>query len=389
MENNILSINDNKITIKTIDLVDIINQFREIENNITLKNSKHTKPITHDNLMKKIKKEIKVMKENGINSLVMFNESTYINSRGKTYLCYELNRDGMLQILNSESTLVRYKTIEYINKLEEDKKQLLEDNNGLYEIATNDKDVAERKYNADKIRFGWKSIRTLLEQCTYKDIEDTVSEIIDFHTNILKKKDRVYNYSSLDKTAYKQAIRTRCDDILSNIYNSCNDGTLRTVVKEIQENTLRSKLQTVNRKNAQIIGNLKEKIDNIYPRQSEFIVVNTHGFSNNYMYEYKNGRTVKTTAYCSWINNFPYDDIPDITYWDDVDFYKPIEMFINYTAKESYDIRNFDKSFIDMIFNNIYGVDDNIVQCVHSQRVGTVTNYTDGKVGFFIRNIKE
>ncbi len=46
-------------------------------------------------------------------------QSLYIDSQNKKQPCYLLNRDGMLQMLNSESALVRYKTIEYINKLED------------------------------------------------------------------------------------------------------------------------------------------------------------------------------------------------------------------------------------------------------------------------------
>ena len=105
-----LSTNKNE-TIKSNELVEIINQFREMEGGKA--------ELQHDDFMKKIKKEIETLKKLKINSLGNFSESTYINSRGKVYDCFELTRDGMLQMLNSESALVRYKTIEYINKLEE------------------------------------------------------------------------------------------------------------------------------------------------------------------------------------------------------------------------------------------------------------------------------
>jgi hypothetical protein len=54
------------------------------------------------------------------NILPIFYEDNY----GRKQKCYELNRDGMLQMLNSESVLVRYKTIEYINQLENTIKQV-------------------------------------------------------------------------------------------------------------------------------------------------------------------------------------------------------------------------------------------------------------------------
>lgn len=44
----------------------------------------------------------------------------YEDKKGEKRPCYSLNRDGMLQMLNSESALVRFKTIEYINSLEDE-----------------------------------------------------------------------------------------------------------------------------------------------------------------------------------------------------------------------------------------------------------------------------
>lgn len=111
--NNLMEI---KNTIKSTELVEIINEFRKEEGNNV--------EIRHDSFMEKIKKEIKILESLNINSLQNFSESTYVNSRGKEYPCYELNRDGMLEMLNSESAYVRYKTIEYINKLEEENKNI-------------------------------------------------------------------------------------------------------------------------------------------------------------------------------------------------------------------------------------------------------------------------
>lgn len=69
--------------------------------------------------MEKIRKEIETLKSLGLKGEQNFLPSSYINSQNKNQPCYELNRDGMLEMLNSESAFVRYKTIEYINKLEE------------------------------------------------------------------------------------------------------------------------------------------------------------------------------------------------------------------------------------------------------------------------------
>ena len=98
-------------TITSMELVTIINEFRKAE-------CEDYTELKHDNFMKKIRKEVETLKFLGIKGDVNIYASSYINSQNKEQPCYVLNRDGMLQMLNSESTFVRYKTIEYINKLE-------------------------------------------------------------------------------------------------------------------------------------------------------------------------------------------------------------------------------------------------------------------------------
>ena len=109
---NNLSILENKhLTITSVELVEIINQFRELE--------KGRAELQHKTFIEKIRNEISVLESLGIRGEQNFKQSSYINSQNKQQPCFELNRDGMLQMLNSEAALVRYKTIEYINKLEE------------------------------------------------------------------------------------------------------------------------------------------------------------------------------------------------------------------------------------------------------------------------------
>ncbi|SCJ98930.1 Phage anti-repressor protein [uncultured Clostridium sp.] len=115
-EGKMVVLENGELKIKSTELVDIINDFRKVESETT--NSKYVE-LRHNDFMTKIRKELEVLKLLGIEGERNFSQSTYINSQNKVQPCFELNRDGMLQMLNSESALVRYKTIEYINKLEE------------------------------------------------------------------------------------------------------------------------------------------------------------------------------------------------------------------------------------------------------------------------------
>ena len=115
-EGKMVVLENGELKIKSTELVDIINDFRRLESEIT--NSKYVE-LRHSDFMTKIRKEIEILKSLEIGAERNFSFGSYRDKQNQERPCFELNRDGMLQMLNSESTLVRYKTIEYINKLEE------------------------------------------------------------------------------------------------------------------------------------------------------------------------------------------------------------------------------------------------------------------------------
>ena len=104
-------------TILSTNLVTIINEFRKIESEAN--EGKKYIELKHKSLMEKIRKELETLKILGLNGGQNFLPTSYKDIQGKIQPCYELNRDGMIIILNSESTIVRYYTIEYIKSLEE------------------------------------------------------------------------------------------------------------------------------------------------------------------------------------------------------------------------------------------------------------------------------
>ena len=112
MKNELLNIKlSDKGTIKSTELVEIINSFRAIEGKTEL---------LHKNFMRSIRTEVVTLKLLGIDTGYKFVLSSYINKQNKKQPCFELNGDGMLQMLNGESALVRFKTIEYIRNLEKE-----------------------------------------------------------------------------------------------------------------------------------------------------------------------------------------------------------------------------------------------------------------------------
>ena len=110
-----------EIRITSVELVEVINEFRKLESDTTGK--KYTE-LLHKDFMKKIRTELETLKTLGLGGERNISPSSYINSQNKEQPCYSLNRNGMLEMLNSESILVRYKTVEYINKIEEENRNL-------------------------------------------------------------------------------------------------------------------------------------------------------------------------------------------------------------------------------------------------------------------------
>ena len=109
-------------TILSTNLVTIINEFRKVESETN--EEKRFIELKHKDFMKKIRKEDETLKTLGLDGGRNFSPTSYKDIQGKIQPCYELNRDGMIIILNSESTIVRYYTMEYIKKLEEKLKQV-------------------------------------------------------------------------------------------------------------------------------------------------------------------------------------------------------------------------------------------------------------------------
>ena len=104
-------------TILSTNLVTIINEFRKVESETN--EEKRFIELKHRDFMKKIRKEDETLKTLGLNNERNFSLVEYIDKKGEKRPCYELNRDGMIIMLNSESAIVRYYTMEYIKSLEE------------------------------------------------------------------------------------------------------------------------------------------------------------------------------------------------------------------------------------------------------------------------------
>ena len=125
-------------TILSTNLVTIINEFRKVESETN--EEKRFIELKHKDFTKTIRKEDETLKTLGLDGGWNFSPTSYKDIQGKIQPCYELNRDGMIIMLNSESTIVRYYTMEYIKRLEEKLKQVTKEvkhyEKKLYDYST-------------------------------------------------------------------------------------------------------------------------------------------------------------------------------------------------------------------------------------------------------------
>ena len=218
-----ITLNENGF-ITSVDLVDIINYFRAIE--------KTKAVLQHKDFMKKIKHELKVLESLDLGER-NFSLGSYTDKQNQKRPCYLLNKDGMLMMLNSESTIVRYKTVEYINELEEQLKNAKEDKEQLYNVAVSDKELEQRQYEADKVKYALRNVKSLLLDCDYTNLESTVNKILEVQTG-LDKKDRYEYYRNMNDTEYKQYVRNYVKNKLNDVMISKPDIMLTIVAKTIQ-----------------------------------------------------------------------------------------------------------------------------------------------------------
>lgn len=278
----------------------------------------------------------------------------------------------------------------YFIAMEREVTLLREENKKLYDVATSPKELKEREYEANKIRYSLRNVKQLLLDANYSTLEETINTIINVHIN-LRKEDRYKYYKEMSTTEYKQHIREFVYNKLGEAMQiKClEDNLYTTVAFKVRDNLSRKLLETHRRATSKYINNINKELSSYKEKfdipTEELFFIPVHGFSCNYMYQ----NNKRTSAYNKWIAEFPKDIIYKELLEDmGVDFSKEIEVNLAYKCKGEFDIENFNKATIDMLFNRILGVDDKIVTKINSIKWEECSSYNEGCICVNIRNRK-
>jgi len=270
--------------------------------------------------------------------------------------------------------------------------------NGAYvsKDITEEQEMKLDKYSTNK------KIRNTFRICNIESIELEYKECMIYHKNKDgKEKNNIQNLII-------KSLKDRKQILIDN-----GKGSFALVLAEVisiigkkqKETGNKSRGQTISYKNKIIskqlqiiddkeeaLNSLENRIAILNPSLSEYMCLNVHGMSENYLYQtvvsdYTGKNiTVKTNTYNNWIRNFPsHQLIPKEEL--DVNWDMPIVVYIKFDCLAKFDKQNLLKSAFDQIITREYGEDDCIIDKIIVEKNMDVENYKDGKIYCYIRNV--
>ena len=171
-----LELSNKELKMTSVELVEKINEYRKEENKL---NGKKYIELKHKSFMTKIRTELEVLESLGLSNQQNILLVDYLDKKGEVRPCYQLNRDGIIQMSASESAIVRAKIVQYINELEDENKQ-------LEEIAISEETKDKRWYKVQYTKtYDINKIRRRIRATSFDDIDKFYNGFLET-TKVLK-----------------------------------------------------------------------------------------------------------------------------------------------------------------------------------------------------------
>lgn len=243
-------------------------------------------------------------------------------------------------------------------------------------------EAADKEVVSNELKYGKYRIKRHFSNIPYKDLEEEYNNALAYITEEYPASERIGLYVSLMKGL---------DELHNTLTAEPTNIGKCYEIRQLQKQLVETKNKLQNRINGgqkshqtRLIKKLQQN-QNTLPDISHFHKLNVHGFSNNYMYGYSEGRPIRTKEYNYWINNFPVLELPDYL---DFNPLQPARIIMYFTAKPDYDVNNFCKSFIDRL-QDLYGFNDNCFKETTCKLYQPCNSYKEGEIYFYIENIAE
>lgn len=322
MKNNLQLIN-NEVRMTSKELCELINEFRKLEGNDTLKR--------HDNLLRDIDNEVKALENVGISTFHNFEESTYSDGT-RNYRCYTLNKEGAIQILTKESAVVRFKVMEYINQLEQ-------------ELMAHALPVPQGPQLIGQDPCSNYLIRKNINQLDVSDLPRYINQVIE----------QAKDYKPSERLNTYQLTRKALENLLTNPLESYDIAIVRASLDKLNKLIERQKSAIYGGK----LGQAKRKQNKLeetiryYQLDSydNYYYVDIHGYTVNTAYRAINNEIKCTKSYNDWKNRAEekMKGLPSLKELGlNPNTYKKLDIYF-YLKDPSFDVANCQKSFLDAL----------------------------------------
>lgn len=220
------------VKMTSVELVDLINKFRKEEGNEVLKR--------HDDFIRSIRKEIKMLESAGIEANRNFTEGKYLDKNNQARSCFQMNKPGVMQMLNKESALVRYKTQQYIEALESKLKQDPYENlsTEMKALLMHDKKIQKVQKEVSEVKEDLQEFKDDIPLFT-AECKEIVSAVRRIGTSALGGKGtKAYNNKSLRAKVYADIHRQLKREFDVNSYTAIKRKHLKNALDIVEKYTL-------------------------------------------------------------------------------------------------------------------------------------------------------
>lgn len=297
---------------------------------------------------------------------------TGFSHHGKTYLNEDMLYDFMLEAKTEKcKTFRKWVTTEVLPSIRQ---------NGAYisNNITEEQEIKLDKYSTTR------KIKNTFNKCSVELIDSEYKECMIYNKN----KD------GIEKNNIQKNIITALENRKEKMIED-GKGALALVVAEAINIIKKKQMETNNKSRGQKIAHKDKQINNLItqlnyyePDEDEWIEIDVHPFSHNYMTKADKDwitgepKIVKNDKYDTWQYKFPYNQLPEEL---NIDFSKRVCVWFRFIIQDKFDTTNMHKCILDTICKH-YGVDDKNVSLMECIKIGSCDNYSDGKVYFAMRN---
>ena len=344
----------------------------------------------HKDVLKKIRGFIELIPELGQGN---FSLSSYINEQNKSQPMYDIDRQGFSMLVNKftgdDATIFTYKYTKAFEEMSEELEHRRQVSLDTVK-ALNEKDEKLQRKKLLESYFGKRKTVNTFKTCSYEEFNNLVALFEEYLSSIRDAEIKRIEYGRFVDGLTKNRNNISPTDKMYMPKTTTYSYYIHEYVKKKGSSENKSYGQKIRYKD-EIIKEQQNIIANLDPSIDEFMVFNIHPISENYMYKpinsYNGGLSMaRTDIYNNWIKNFPRHKAL-LKEKLNIEWDKPVKVFIKVDCLEKFDTTNFVKAINDMVINRIYDEDDNIAVDTQIQRNKIVNNYSEGKIYYCVRNV--